>query len=86
MALHGAAGAAQVRLKYRRVNQALSWETADMHAARGGWHAEIPASYTDSPFSLQYYFELLPHATVAVMYPGVGLDLTDRPYFLGEQA
>ena len=80
------AGVKNVRLKYRRVNQALDYETAEMTGEDGIFRASIPAEYTDSPFSLQYYFELQHSRAVATMYPGLGPDLTGRPYFLVEQA
>ena len=48
-----------VRVHYRHVNQAERYQVAQMHL-RGGWPSwpSFPASYTDSPFPLQYYFEL----------------------------
>jgi hypothetical protein len=53
-------------------------------------HFEGPIScdygeYTNSLVSLQYYFELQRGPKVATMYPGLGPDLTDRPYFLVER-
>jgi hypothetical protein len=52
----------------------------------GGVHtATIPANYTDSPYALQYYFELQHSPTHATMFPDLGPDLTQRPYFLIEQ-
>jgi hypothetical protein len=74
------------RLMYRKVNQALYYETVEMTGSGGVYHATIPAQYTNSLFSLQYYFELQHSPKVATMYPGLGPDLTGRPYFLVEQA
>ena len=74
-----------VRMKYRHVNQAEYYETVDMTLLGGAYHAEIPAEYTQSEYALQYYFELQHSPTQATMHPGLGPDLTDRPYFLLEQ-
>jgi hypothetical protein len=76
----------QVRLKYRHVNQAEYYESADMTPQDGAYRASIPAAYTNSPFALQYYFELQHNPQTATMFPGLGPDLTTRPYFLVEQA
>ena len=72
---------ASVRLYYRHVDHAERWESQPMQAERRLWRATIPAEYTQSPFPLQYYFELreAPHA--AVLYPGLGDQLTNQPYF-----
>jgi hypothetical protein len=83
--IHVGSGVTKVRLKYRRVNQALYYETAEMAGENGVFRASIPADYTDSLFSLQYYFELQHSPAVATMYPGLGPDRTGRPYFLVEQ-
>jgi hypothetical protein len=74
------------RLKYRHVNQAEYYETAEMMLQAGVYEAEIPTAYTESEYALQYYFELQHSPTQATMYPGLGPDLTGRPYFLVEQA
>lgn len=76
----------QVRLIYRHVNQAEYYRTAEMKLEGGVYRAEIPAAYTQSEYALQYYFELQHSPQRATMYPGLGPDLTDRPYFLVEQS
>ena len=75
-----------VRLVYRHVNQAEYYVTAEMSGTGGIYRASIPAEYTQSPYSLQYYFELQHTPQLASMFPGLGPDLTGRPYFLVEQA
>jgi hypothetical protein len=75
----------QIRLKYRHVNQAEYYETVEMTHDGGKYRATIPAAYTKSLFALQYYFELQHSPQTATMYPGLGADLTTRPYFLVEQ-
>jgi len=49
------------------------------------WHATIPATYTDSPFPLQYYFEIREGADRASLYPGLAPDLAATPYFIVRQ-
>jgi hypothetical protein len=79
-------GVTGVHLKYRHVNQAEYYETAEMTERGGAYHATIPEAYTKSEYALQYYFDLQHNPQQATMYPGLGPDLTDRPYFLVEQA
>jgi hypothetical protein len=44
-----------------------------------GWSATIPAVYTDSPFPLQYFFEL--RAGASWLYPSLGTNFCNQPYF-----
>jgi hypothetical protein len=69
------------RLHYRHVSQAEEWQEADMAPIGGGFAASIPAAYTDSPYALQYYFELRTQ-TGATMWPGLAPTLDDVPYFV----
>jgi len=73
---------ASVRLWYRHVNQAERWVTAEMAAENGVYRANIPADYTNSPYPLQYYFEMREASDKAWLYPGFYLDLTNQPYFV----
>jgi len=50
------------------------------------FHAEIPAAYTNSPFALQYYFELRESPQRAWLYPGFNPDLLNQPYFVVERS
>ena len=70
---------ASVRLWYRRVTQAERWQSVEMQP---GYRASIPADYTDSPFPLQYYFELRSAAGEAWLHPGFGPELVGQPYFV----
>jgi hypothetical protein len=73
---------ARVVCHYRHVNQAERFEQAEM-AARGETHEfAIPASYTESPYPLQYYFTLIESPARAHLFPGLGPDLTTPPYFV----
>ena len=71
-----------VRLHYRVVNHAERWQSAPMQSNGRSWRAEIPAEYTRSPFALQYYFEVKISPASAALYPGLGRERTDQPYFV----
>jgi hypothetical protein len=71
----------RVCLMYRHVDQAERWVSSDMVVENGVHGADIPASYTDSPFPLQYYFEVQDADGRAELYPGFGPDLAGMPYF-----
>jgi hypothetical protein len=73
---------AGVRLDYRRVNQAERWQSEPMRSAGRLWRAEIPSEYTESPYALQYYFEVREGPERAALYPGFGEQLTGQPYFV----
>jgi hypothetical protein len=45
-------------LRYRHVNQAETWQMVEMELAEKNYRAVIPADYTDSPFPLQYHFQI----------------------------
>jgi hypothetical protein len=77
---------AGVRLHYRRVNQAEAWQVEEMSGQDGRWRATIPAAYTRSPFPLQYYFEPRGAAGRAWLFPGLGNDLCQQPYYVVRQA
>ena len=71
-----------VRLHYRRVNQAERWQNLAMQSADRRWRASVPGEYTQSPYALQYYFELHESPASAALYPGLGEQLTGQPYFI----
>jgi hypothetical protein len=75
-------GARAVRLYYRHVNQAERFESVEMEAWSGTYRATVPAEYTDSPYPLQYYFEVRDAARKAWLYPGFAPDLANQPYFV----
>jgi hypothetical protein len=77
-----AGGAKSVRLYYRHVNQAERFESAEMRVQSGVFHAAIPGDYTDSPYPLQYYFEVRESAAKAALYPGFSPDLANQPYYV----
>jgi hypothetical protein len=70
------------RLYYRHVNQAERFESAEMEQKGDGYRAAIPGAYTDSPYPLQYYFELKQAPEKAWLHPGFAADLSNQPYFV----
>lgn len=82
IAMTSAARMEWVRMHFRHVNQAERWESAAMELRAGAWRATIPASYTNSQYWLQYYFEVRPDAQRAMLYPGLGTALNQQPYFV----
>jgi hypothetical protein len=77
---------ASARLYYRHVNQAERFQVAEMEARDNVYRARIPADYTDSPYPLQYYFELKEGPERAWLYPGFAADLSNQPYFVLRRA
>jgi len=73
-----------VRLYYRHVNQAERYETVEMQRIPHSFRATavIPEAYTDSPYALQYYFEIRQEHGMALLYPGFNTALTNQPYFI----
>jgi hypothetical protein len=74
-----------VHLYYRHVNQAERFETASMQAQGNHFRATIPAAYTNSPYPLQYYFEIKHDSGSASLHPGFAPDLANQPYFVVRQ-
>jgi hypothetical protein len=75
-----------VRLYYRHVNQGERFHTLSMQSEGTRFHAAIPADYTDSPYSIQYYFEIQHDPQNASLHPGFARDLRQQPYFVVRQA
>jgi hypothetical protein len=76
----------KLNLWYRRVNQAEKWVMLPMESTATGFHATIPADYIASPYSLQYYFEVLPDSEDRTLYPGLTRDYSTQPYYLLHKA
>ncbi|MGH9342758.1 MAG: hypothetical protein ACRD19_03225, partial [Terriglobia bacterium] len=70
----------------RHVNQGEYYQTAEMQTRGNGYHAVIAGSYTESPYNLQYHFELFGGANRAWLYPGLDPTLSNQPYFVVRQA
>ncbi|MGH7247206.1 MAG: hypothetical protein ACREH9_03790, partial [Pseudomonadota bacterium] len=71
----------QVNLLYRHVNQGERWRTAEMQWRDRQYRGVIAAEYTQSPYPLQYYFEVH-QAGAATLSPGFGPELSKQPYFV----
>ena len=74
--------AAWVSLYYRHVNQAERFNVAAMNRIDDRFRAIVPASYTDSVYPLEYYFEVKGTTGRAQLYPGFSRALTNQPYFV----
>ncbi len=75
-----------VRIHYRHVDQAEEFETADMTGPGRRRRFSIPGSYTQSPFPLQYFFEIQDGARQPGLYPGLHPPEWGQPYFAVRQA
>ncbi len=67
-------------LWYRHVNHGERWLSTPMQRAAATHAAAIPAAYTQSPYPLQYYFELHT-ATAATLHPAFNPTLSNQPYY-----
>jgi hypothetical protein len=67
-------------LWYRHVNQGERWLSIAMRTSGNSHAASIPGSYTNSPYPLQYYFELRT-AETAVLHPSFNSTLSNQPYY-----
>jgi hypothetical protein len=73
---------AAVRLHYRHVNQAERWQAVDVAGAGTKYASAVPGEYTDTPFPLQYYFEMKTAPDKACLHPGFASNLANQPYFV----
>jgi hypothetical protein len=71
-----------VSLYYRHVNQAERWRSILMNRSGAAYFAAIPGAYTDSPYPLQYYFELKSAPDRCSLHPGFPPDLAGQPYYV----
>jgi hypothetical protein len=74
-----------VRLFYRHVDQAERWQSVDMERNQHGYTGSISGTYSESPYALEYYFELRRDPDQAWLYPGFNATLSNQPYFLVRQ-
>ncbi|MGW5365882.1 hypothetical protein [Actinopolymorpha pittospori] len=72
---------AEVRLHFRTVNQALTYDTLIMDGEGRTFRAEIPAEHTRTGYPLQYYFEVVA-PPAAWQYPGLQPELANQPYYV----
>ena len=76
---------AGLHLRYRRVNQAETWQSIAMQHLGQEYRAVIAAEYTDSPFPLQYYFQISNASGVAWLRPGLEHRWHGQPYYFVRQ-
>lgn len=74
-----------VRLYYRHVDQAERWTSVEMHGDGGSYSASVPGEYTQSPFALEYYFELRKENVAAWLFPAFDAALSNQPYYAVSQ-
>lgn len=72
----------RVTLHYRHVNQAERWQAVALKPSGNAFIGEIPATYTEKRFALQYYFEIETGPTEATLFPPLAADLATVPYFV----
>jgi hypothetical protein len=72
------------RLWYRHLNQAERWRSTEMRMfpEDDRLRAVIPAEYVDSPYPVQYYFEVRQGSESVLLYPGFDRTLANQPYFV----
>jgi hypothetical protein len=77
-----------IYVHFRRVNQGEVWQSNPMNLMQDTFRAQISGRYADSPFPIQYYFELRPKSGAPFLYPGLSLSpaLNTQPYFVIRQA
>ena len=83
--LPDASAGSAVTLHYRRVNQAEAWRRIDMKRGSDGFAATIPGEYSQSGYSLMFYFSWIVGDHV-VLSPGLSDDLDNQPYMVLRQA
>jgi hypothetical protein len=69
-----------VTLHYRVVNQAETWRTVELRGS-----AQIPASYTQTEYPIQYYFEVKAGPANTLLHPGLPKDFSHPPYYIIRQ-
>jgi hypothetical protein len=82
LTITAAASASVVRLHYRHVNQAENYVIIPMERQGDQLAASIPASYTQTEFPLEYFFDVKSGEGRAALYPGFTPDLANQPYFV----
>ncbi|HVH71822.1 MAG TPA: hypothetical protein VNB49_12015, partial [Candidatus Dormibacteraeota bacterium] len=58
------------------------YQVREMKESGGRYQAEIPAAYTQSPYALQYFFEIHNGPNQAWLLPGFDPNGPAQPYFL----
>jgi hypothetical protein len=69
-------------LHYRHLNQSEAYAVAAMEPKEAGYSAVVPASYIDSAYPLQYFFEVKGAAGDSWLVPGLDEHLSNQPYYI----
>lgn len=77
-----AEGLASARLRYRHVNQAEEYRSAEMSPDGSRFRSQIPGDYTDSRYPLLYFFEVRDAGGRTSLFPGLEPELSNQPYFI----
>jgi hypothetical protein len=72
---------ASVSLRYRHVNQGERWKRLEMERDGEVFTATIPGEYTQSPYPLEYRFELRTKSGAAWLEPAFNATLSNQPYY-----
>ncbi|HEY3627694.1 MAG TPA: hypothetical protein VGL00_15490 [Terracidiphilus sp.] len=72
----------EMRLHYRRLDQAENYVSVAMDRQPSGFAAGIPGEYTQTEFPLEYYFDVGTSDGRVGLYPGFSAGLTSQPYFV----
>jgi hypothetical protein len=75
-----------LRLRYRRLNQAEIWQVIEMEKPGDDFRAVITAEYTNSPFPLQYYFQVRSVSGERSLFPNLERKWQGQPYYVVRQA
>jgi hypothetical protein len=76
---------AVVGLRYRHLDQSEKHEEVEMAREADGFVSTIQGSYSDSPYALQYHFVIKDDRGGTWLRPGLGAELSDRPYHVVRQ-
>ncbi|HEV2348545.1 MAG TPA: hypothetical protein VG028_01740 [Terriglobia bacterium] len=74
-----------VRFHYRHVNQAEDYLVEEMKYSGGPYQNSISGTYTQSPYHMQYFFEVLGDNDTAWPLPGYDPNQPSQPYFVVRQ-
>jgi len=86
LSLAAPAEIAHATLHFRHVDQAESYAVVQMQRQGAHFAVTIPAAYAQTEFPIEYYFTAGKHGGPTGLYPGLGAELTEQPYFVVRSA
>jgi hypothetical protein len=75
-----------VHMHYRHVDQAERYQVIKLTADGNRYYGTIPATYTNSEYPLEYYFEVKKDSQLVSLYPGFSREHNNQPYFVVRKA